>query len=172
MPITGNNPIPFEELLAIFIFLGAGIYLFARWVRGAPARPDPWENAPSPSAENAEAAAESPVCLRCLTPHKPEAYFCPHCGSAVGPYNNWMPYLEVFSEGQLLRGATQPAGRFTPFIVIGYLLFSLPLFASRATMFLAPIYWYLLWRNFRRYAKTGRFTPPPAAAVGVQPSTR
>src|SRR5437899_504221 len=57
VPITGNNPIPFEELLAIFIFLAAGIYLFSRWVRNSPAKADPWENAPAevPAGEaNAE----------------------------------------------------------------------------------------------------------------------
>jgi hypothetical protein len=161
VPISGNNPIPFEELLAVFMFLAAGIYLFTVWVRASPAKPDPWEGVPSEVPAGDATAEESLVCLHCLTPHSPDAYFCPHCNAAVGQYNNWMPYLTAFSEGQVWRAGVLPGTRRSRIVLIGFVLLSLPLLATAATAWLAPAYWILVWRNFNRSSPPAPTQRPP-----------
>ncbi len=68
-----------------------------------------------------------------------------HCGAAVGSYNNWMPYVYVFSQGEILRNGVTDKLRVGPFIIMGYLLYSL------LTYFIfAPIYWFFFFKNLRR----------------------
>ena len=67
-----------------------------------------------------------------MTPQEPEAWFCKHCGAAVGPYNNLMPFLNVFSEGEVLRNGITHRFRNRPFIAFGYFLITLGFFLGFA----------------------------------------
>jgi len=112
------------------------------WVREAPPTPDPWDAEIEQKVQEPEAQE---ICRRCLTPQEPGAWFCRHCGVAVGPYNNLMPFLNVFSEGEVLRNGVGGRFRNRPFILIGYFLITLGIFP-----FLAPIYWLSLLLNWKR----------------------
>jgi hypothetical protein len=134
----------------------AGLWRFVVWIREAPVRLDPWD------AEVEQKLSEpdtQEVCPHCSTPQPPGAWFCGHCGRAVGPYNNLMPYLQVFSEGEVFRNGT--SGRFQnrPLILIGYFLITLVTFS-----FLAPIYWFSLLLNWKRPSATSE----PAEEQNVQ----
>jgi hypothetical protein len=71
--------------------------------------------------------------------------FCEHCGSAVGDYNNWMPYVCNFSEGEVFRNGTSGQFRNRPVILAGYFLINLGMFP-----FFAPIYWISMLLNWNR----------------------
>lgn len=112
------------------------------WVRNAPQTPDPWDAEVEQKLQDPEVQQ---ACHRCLTPQEPGAWFCQHCGTAVGPYNNLMPFLNVFSEGEVLRNGVGGRFRNRPLIVIGYFLITLGIFPI-----LAPIYWLSLLLNLKR----------------------
>ena|ERR1017187_1797384 len=120
----------------------AGLWQLIVWVREAPTTPDPWNAEVGQKLSEPDAVE---VCSRCLTEQPPTAWFCNHCGKAVGPYNNLMPYLNVFSEGEVLRNGTTGRFRNRPFILIGYLLITLGI-----NPFFAPIYWFFLLSNLKR----------------------
>ena len=122
------------------------------WIKSCPFQPDPWDAETGQAVQQEDAVQ---VCHRCLTPVPPCQWFCETCGCAVGPYNNCMPYLYVFSEGEVLRNGTQDKLRFNALIVIGYLL------CSRNFLIFAPIYWYFLFRNLRRRKVEDDQDPPP-----------
>ena len=129
-------------MLGIALLVLAGIWRLILWVRAATPGPEPW-------GEDIEASlyAEdaTPICHRCLTPHSDEAWFCEHCGSAVGTYNNWMPYVCVFSQGEIFRNGVTDKLCPSPLIIIGYLLYSLANYFA-----FAPIYWFFLFQNLSR----------------------
>jgi hypothetical protein len=112
------------------------------WIREAPQTPDPWDAEVEQKLQDPETQQ---VCHRCLTPQEPGAWFCKRCGTAVGPYNNLMPFLNVFSEGEVLRNGVGGRFRNRPLIVIGYFLITLGIFS-----FFAPIYWLSLLLNLKR----------------------
>lgn len=120
----------------------AVLWRFIAWIRDAPRTPDPWDAAVDAELKNPEIQQ---ICHRCLTPQEPEAWFCKHCGAAVGPYNNLMPFLNVFSEGEVLRNGVSGRFRNRPLIIIGYFLLTLTIFPL-----LAPIYLVSLWLNSER----------------------
>ncbi|MFZ0826953.1 MAG: hypothetical protein WAO02_05985 [Verrucomicrobiia bacterium] len=120
----------------------AGLWRFIAWVREAPQKPDPWDAEIVCSLEAPEAVE---ICHRCFSPQPPNAWFCEHCGSAVGPYNNMMPYLNAFSEGEVLRNGAADKLRNNPLVIAGYLLFSLSVYSV-----FAPIFWIFLFRNLKR----------------------
>jgi len=107
-----------------------------------PTSPDPWDKEIEKALHEPEAME---VCHRCFDPVTPGSWFCQQCGYAVGPYNNLMPYINVFSEGEVLRNGVNDKLRRKPLIVAGYLLVSLNLY-----LVFAPIYWILLYRNLKR----------------------
>lgn len=111
------------------------------WVRDAPVKPDPWNAEVERQLEN---APES--CPHCSAPQPSNAWFCAHCGRAVGPYNNLMPYLQIFSEGEVLRNSSQRHFRNRPLVIIGYVLLGIAFLPA----VLLPIYWLSLLRNWRR----------------------
>jgi ribosomal protein L40E len=117
----------------------AALWRLIVWVREAPQTPDPWDAEVEQKLQEPETME---VCHRCFTPQEPDAWFCKQCGSAVGPYNNLMPFLNVFSEGEVLRNGVNGRFRNRPLIVIGYVLITLGIFP-----FLAPIYWLSLLLN-------------------------
>jgi len=143
-----------EESLGAFVALvilgWLAVQAYRRWV---PDQPDADASPVDIAVENepGSATSEQPLCLRCLTPYEPAAYFCPHCNAAVGPYNNWMPYLHIYSEGQWLRSAGAPPPRNPWLIRIGYALLTLAVLGP-----LAPILW-VCWPLMSR--------PSPAASL-------
>jgi hypothetical protein len=53
-------------------------------------------NAGSPEQEQRpEETQETPLCLRCLRPVDPRAYYCPYCGEATGQLTPYLPYLNI-----------------------------------------------------------------------------
>jgi len=128
--------------LGVGFFVLAGLWRLIVWVREAPQKPDPWDSEVERRLEESDAVE---ICHRCFSPQPPNAWFCEHCGSAVGPYNNWMPYLNVFSEGEVFRNGATDRLRSQPLIIAGYLLFSLS-----AYVVFAPIFWFFLYKNLKR----------------------
>lgn len=141
MPET-NDPNQIVAGLGVGFLILAGLWRLIAWVREAPQRPDPWDAETERRLEEPEAME---ICHRCFNPQPPNAWFCEHCGGAVGPYNNLMPYLNVFSEGEVFRNGTAGRLRANPVIIAGYLLLSLSAYAV-----LAPIFWVFLIRNLKR----------------------
>jgi hypothetical protein len=128
--------------LGVAFLLLAGLWRFVGWVREAPQKPDPWD---AEFERRLEAPEALEVCCHCSTPQEPGAWFCKRCGSAVGPYNNLMPYVHIFSEGEVFRNGVTGRFRNRPFIFIGYVLITLginPIFA--------PIFWFFLFKNLKR----------------------
>ena len=119
------------------------------WIRDAPVRPDPWDG----EVENQLQTAPE-ICPHCSTPQPPTAWFCEHCGRAVGPYNNLMPYLQIFSEGEVFRNGASGQFRRRPLILIGYFLLGFGMLS-----FLAPIYWFSLLSNLRSPETTQESVP-------------
>ena len=131
-----------EQVLLVLVLLGfvaTAIYLFVVWVMEAPRTADPWDKETELQLQDEHAL---PVCHHCFTPQQHSGWFCPECGATVGPYANYMPYIYVFSQGEVLRaGVTEPL-RPTFLIVAGYVLLSLGTFAIAA-----PFYWFVLFRH-------------------------
>jgi hypothetical protein len=131
--------------LAVAGLLLAAIWQLTVWVRNAPITPDPWDAETERQVQEPEAVE---LCHRCFTPQSNNAWFCPHCGAAVGPYNNAMPYVSLFSEGEVLRNGITHRFRSKPLVIVGYVLFSL----SNYLIF-APIYWFFLFKNLNRHTE-------------------
>jgi hypothetical protein len=129
----------------------AVVFLWRVFVRAwqTPTSPDPWDKEIEGALHEPEAVE---VCHRCFDPVTPNSWFCEHCGCAVGPYNNLMPYLHVFSEGEVLRNGVKDRLPQNALIIAGYLL----IFAgymvdfSNLSLVFAPIYWIFLFRNLKR----------------------
>jgi hypothetical protein len=128
----------------LFVILGIYfvIYLVTYLAMKTPARADPWDIEITKAVEDPQAL---PLCHRCFTPQDHLGWFCPVCGAAVGRYNNWMPYVNVFSEGEVLRAGTKDHIRPSLLVIADYLLYSLA-----AYFVFAPMYWYFLFRNMRK----------------------
>jgi len=128
--------------LAIFGLILVALWRFVLWLRDLPVKPDPWDAEITQKLDEPDAVE---VCHRCLTPVRPNAWFCQHCGSAVGPYNNLMPPICYFSEGEVFRNGLHDRFRSRPFIVFGYVFLSLAAYSV-----FAPIYWLFLLRHLKR----------------------
>ena len=110
-------------------------------------------NYPWPEELNDEVRqADSPrICHRCFAPQEHPGWFCSKCGTATGPYNNCLPYIYIFSIGEVVRAGVGSRLKWSFFNTILLILFSLVEY-----MVFAPIYWYRMYRNWRR----GRNTRP------------
>jgi len=128
--------------LGLAILASGCLWRLFVWAARPSTSPDPWDQEIEKSLHEPEAVE---VCHRCIEPVSPNSWFCGHCGCAVGPYNNLMPYIHVFSEGEVLRNGVNDRLPPSPLIVAGYLLVSLNLY-----LFFAPIYWIFLFRNLSR----------------------
>jgi hypothetical protein len=128
--------------LAISGLVFVGLWRLIVWIRDAPATPNPWSVEIEESLQQTDA---TPICHRCLTPHQSEARFCEYCGSAVGTYNNWMPYVCIFSQGEVFRNGVTDKLRASPLTIVGYLLYSLGNY-----FIFAPIYWFFFFNNLKR----------------------
>jgi len=120
----------------------AVLWRFIVWIRDAPVTPDPWDAEVEQKLSEPDAVE---VCPHCLTEQPPTAWFCKGCGRATGPYNNLMPYLQVFSEGEVFRNGTSGQFRRRPFILFGYFLITVGTFPL-----LAPIYLLSLLLGLKR----------------------
>jgi len=111
------------------------------WVRDAPVRPDPWDAEVGEKLSDPEAVE---VCPHCLTEQPPTAWFCKKCGRAVGPYNNLMPYVCIFSEGEVFRNGVAGRFRHRTLVLIGFILISLSTYFVFALIYLS-----FLWYNWK-----------------------
>ncbi|MBU6402577.1 MAG: hypothetical protein KGS61_19840 [Verrucomicrobia bacterium] len=134
-----------KQLVGVVILVG-GVYGTIKAVMSARPGPDPWG---ADVAEALEGPDAVPVCHRCFEPQAHEGWFCPHCGAAVGPYNNCMPYLNVFSFGEISRAGVSEAVRPSAFQVVGMVLFSWCAFSI-----FAPVYWWVFFRQLRKRKST------------------
>ena len=141
VPETSDPNLIIGEL-AIGGFVLVGLWRLFVWIRDAPATPNPWSVEIEESLEQPDA---TPICHRFLTAYSNDSWFCEHCGNAVGPYNNLMPFVCVFSQGEILRNGVTDKLRANPLTIIGYLIYSL------ANYFIfAPIYWFFFFKNLKR----------------------
>jgi hypothetical protein len=132
-----------ERILAAVVVAFGALVLLVRWVKQVQLSPAPW----GPEIDEALAQSDAtPICHHCFTP-QPElpGWFCPHCGAAVGPYNNWMEYVSIFSIGEVLSTGAFHRFSVSALTVVGLLFFSI----SQYLIF-APVYWFWLIRNVRR----------------------
>jgi hypothetical protein len=139
---AASDPDMIVAQIAIGGLVLAGLWRLVVWVRDAPTRPDPWDAATERKLSEPEAVE---VCHHCFTPQPTTAWFCEHCGSAVGPYNNLMPYIQVFSEGEVFRNGVNDKVRADPLTIIGYLFYSLANYA-----FFAPLYWIFFFKHLQQ----------------------
>lgn len=136
-----------------------GLWRFVLWIRDAPAAPDPWDAEVEQRLSEPDAVE---ICPHCLTEQPPTAWFCQRCGRAIGPYNNLMPYVQVFSEGEVFRSATCERHRGRPLILVGYFLISLTFlpfiimqpfgswFLSLFILLALVSYWFSFLKNLKR----------------------
>ena len=136
-----NSPEVTVTAMVIVVVGAIGFMRFLRWVNTAPLHPDPWDEELERAVKQDDAV---PVCHHCFSPAPPGQWFCESCGTAVGPYNNWMPYLYVFSQGEVLRNGVTDRVRRSPLTLMGYFLISLNCF-----LVFAPVFWFLLLRHWR-----------------------
>ena len=144
-----------EESLAALVILGIcalAIYRFVIWLKEGPRSANPWGNEIDEALDRGEGL---PLCHHCLTPQDHNGWFCPECGATVGPYCNYLPYVYIFSQGEVLRAGVTERFRRGPLIVIGLVLCSLALCAV-----LAPIYWFFLFKHLRHSGDAGLDAPP------------
>ncbi|MCX7010287.1 MAG: zinc ribbon domain-containing protein [Kiritimatiellaeota bacterium] len=106
-----------------------------------------------------------PVCHRCLAPNEPTAHFCSECGASIGLCNNYLPWEQIASIGEVARSGVGPEARFTPLHILGYVLFGLVEYHI-----FSPLYFVQLFRNFRRHRQTPTSPmisqPPPPSGTG------
>jgi hypothetical protein len=146
-------------MLAVLALAVAAVYGLVRWIMQAKPKPDPW----GPEVEAAIQGPDArPVCHHCFTPQEDPNWFCPECGAAIGPYNNLMPYVNIFSEGEVLRTGVTGHWRTSRLMVLGYLLFSVGAYAIAA-----PVYWYFLRQNLRRQAALTAEPEPTSETGGI-----
>ena len=142
MIIAASDPNKIVGGFGLTLLALTGIWRLIVWIREAPIKPDPWDAEVEQKLSGPEATE---VCPHCFTQQPPTAWFCKRCGKAVGPYNNMMPFLNVFSEGEVFRNGTTGRFRNRPLIVVGYMLLSLVAYS-----FFAPIFWFFLLFNLKR----------------------
>lgn len=98
---------------------------------------------------------ETPLCLNCAAPQGGHRWFCPKCGFPGGEYVVLMPYLQIFTVGEVLRrGVTGPPEKGFA-IKAGLVVYSLTQYAV-----FAPLYWFWMARKAR------------GKPIGERPETR
>jgi len=112
-------------------FLYDTVYAKPRRLILRPPPPDPWPPEVDTAVRRGNAV---PVCHRCFTPQINTGWFCFNCGTAIGSYNNVLPYIRIFSVGEVLRAAVAPEIPLTRFKIVGYVLL-----VSTYAPFLNPI---------------------------------
>jgi hypothetical protein len=152
-PMLGPHDVIAPGALLIGLAMaGLALWRVIVWIKDTPLVPDPWDAEIEQGVQHPEAVC---VCHRCFTPVPSFGWFCEHCGCAVGPYNNLMPYVKVFSLGEVFRNGVGDKMRASPLTIGGYLLSSM----SNYLVF-APVYWYFLFRNLTRIRREEAQQPP------------
>lgn len=148
------------ENFATLISVSAAGYLFFRWFnQPAKLSPDPW----GPEIEQLLHDPQTqPLCQHCFTPQSGQGWFCPVCGSSVGPYNNYMPFVYVFAQGEVMRAGVTEHIRPSRWVIGSYLFCSLSVYAI-----FAPVYWYRLFQNLRRQKREQAADVPGALRTNV-----
>lgn len=85
------------------------------------------------------------VCHHCFAPQEQYGWFCPECGAATGPYNNCLPYIYIFSTGEVMRAGVGNKLKWSFFTTSFFILFSFFEY-----FVFAPIYWFRMYRNWKR----------------------
>jgi len=132
--------------VVFFLVFGLVIYRVIVWIMDAKRSADPWD-AETEEALNGDEG--TPLCHHCLTPQRHNGWFCANCGATVGQYVNYLPYVFLFSQGEVLRAGVLEHLRSSPLIVIGYILLSLAFLPVLAVLFFiwAPVYWFFFFEN-------------------------
>jgi hypothetical protein len=134
--------------VALLIVLTFAIHRLIQHCRQLVPKPDPWDTEVEASLDSQDA---TPVCHRCFTEHEANTLFCPKCGTAVGDYNNVLPWINVFSEGEVLRNSLFDRLRVNMLTVIGFFLFSIAFAAITAVgIVLLPVLWVMFAKNVGR----------------------
>ena len=160
---------------ALVLMAGVVFWRLLLWIKNSPKIPDPWDAATDEAVRQPDAVE---VCHHCLTQVPPGQWFCETCGCAVGPYNNLMPYVRCFSEGEVFRNGVTNQMPHNLLILGGYflitcsglvgLLFSWPSSLTPLGLILIPtylvglvVYWRLLIKNL--FGRTAEDAKPPMA---------
>lgn len=101
--------------------------------------PDPWPEELDQAVRSREAV---PICTNCLHPQPAHRWFCPYCHFPTGEYVHLMPYLYVFTWGELLR-----RGVFGPPEKGAFRKWGLVIYSSYNYSIFAPLYWYWMYRK-------------------------
>src|SRR5438270_680281 len=96
-PVTDSNLLVGEIALCGLVIVA--LWRLFVWIRESPKTPDPWDAEIENQLHEPDAVE---ICPHCFTAQQPDGWFCPNCGKATGPYNNLMPFIYVFSEGEVL----------------------------------------------------------------------
>jgi hypothetical protein len=75
-------------------------------------------------------------------PQERHYWICDDCGSPGGEYANTMPFLHIFSLGELLRRGVLGKPEKKNLAILGFLIVS-----SLEYLIFAPIYWYWMYRK-------------------------
>jgi len=132
--LTADKPEFVVGVLAVAAMALLSLWRLLIWVRNAPVHPDPWDQATETAVRQDDAVQ---VCHHCLSEVPPGQWFCEHCNCAVGPYNNLMPFINVFSEGEVLRNGICNRMRVGILTITGYAFLCV---SYSATAFFAAIY--------------------------------
>jgi hypothetical protein len=134
------------EIIAILLAGVVASYRIGLWLLDwygqPPTTPDPWEPSVAKELEDPDCM---PVCHRCLAPQEHLDWFCPNCGASVGTYSNFLPFVYIFSEGEVFRNGVNQHIRWSALTIAGYFLISLSSY-----LVFAPLYWYFLFKNIHR----------------------
>ncbi len=178
-----DTPPSSGAVIAALAVVALVVVLIIRWIRRAVPRPDPWGEEIERAVQEEDAV---PLCPHCLAPQESDTWFCPACGSSIGPYNNVNPYLYAFSLGDLFRNGTTGWAAARPLVILGFLLLSFWACLAYALPSLQAIisdpvlviywgpgllvlaYWGLFWRLFFHHQRDepperGQPAPPASA---------
>ena len=139
-----------EQALVALVILGmvvVALYRLVLWLMAAKRTANPWGDEVSQALDQEDAV---PLCHHCLTPQQHDGWFCPECGATVGPYSNYLPFVYVFSEGEVVRAGVTERIRRSPLIVVGLVLTSLAMCAVAA-----PFYWFFLFKHMHHGDSAG-----------------
>ncbi|WP_372796607.1 hypothetical protein [Pontiella sp.] len=133
MKSLGHRPSPWERFTA----------KIKRWWNNPVSYPWPEE-----LNEEVSRADSQRICHRCMAPQDHDGWFCQECGAATGPYNNMMPFVYIFSIGEVFRNGVSGKKKPAVHVTAGYLFVS---FFEYLLFF--PLYWFRLFRNRKRLVR-------------------
>jgi len=108
--------------------------------------PDPWPGDIDREVRSPDAVT---LCHRCFLrlEYAGNRWFCSGCGAAIGPYNNIMPFIRIFSIGEVLRSGVDPRVPVTTFTACGYALAMYGQFFFFFPFYLGRLCWSILQRK-------------------------